>query len=497
MKLKSRKWDTYAVTLDAKGAHLCEEMLQMGVGKRSPRPIIDIGGQPHIYNGDYYEKLSVGELCYKLREVYAGERDFHKFISPTFLDRFALTQLQTIQGVNYGDYGGIEIPRGSILFNDGLGTFNRQTGEIDMEGKTSPKKSSVVRVPYEMEQLLDRAASPKGGDWSSFMKHHFEGRSWEETCFAWYCLYCYFDSPTDHIQQFLCIEGGGGTGKTTVLEAIFHALKECDQVAEFGLTSEFTSDKFKKSVIGQVRLLLFGDTDLRDPLFHMFKTIAAKEPFRADEKHKTARDYATTAQIVMCTNDMTMREKLAGDEGTSRRALVMTLDRAVGVEDRDIHLASKLKSEAGQLDIWAWLVFNFLLFEEEMRRTGKNHWQLLPDCWKVEKETVEFSNSMAATVSRYKNWTPTRTDDNLVELEITAAKLKTCVHGDHDVALTTSQHDEWMRWSNGKRVDEMRKIGFTVINATTKAGKTHKSNKSVIVWESGNPPNKHVGDWSK
>lgn len=282
----------------------------------SERDLFVLGGVPYIYDGGCYRPDENGsQLKTMIRACIYPE-----FIKSTTVKRvydlfITAAELQTkFEDLNH-------FPQNWINFRNGYyDPVERRLIPHD------PAHKAVNQVPHEYD-MNDISSGEAVEDWLRFIVPDQADREML-LGYAGYCL-----TRDTRQQKFLILNGGGGTGKSTVIRMIESAVG-VDNISNISL-SELTQRFASYGLLGK---MLNSCADLELSALEdtsVLKKVLGEDALRGEAKGHDAFSFKSYAKLVFSTNELPV-VKGEKTNGFYRRLLILNMNRVPDVKRTDL-----------------------------------------------------------------------------------------------------------------------------------------------------------------
>jgi len=235
------------------------------------------------------------------------------------------------------------------LFNVQNGTIDLRTGELRRHNRND-LITKMAPVSYDAD-----ATAPR---FESFIHETFRDAETEAYIqrFFGYCL-----TGDVREQVFSIFWGGGGNGKSKLIEAIRDTMGNdfITTIPTSAILDTRFDDKFALATLKGRRLALASESTARKTLDEeVIKRITGGDTIRAEEKYKASFEFSPTHKVVLITNH---KPRISASESIARRLQLVPFD--FKPEQDDKQLGDKLKAEAA--GILTWMVEGCLQWQEQ------------------------------------------------------------------------------------------------------------------------------------
>lgn len=139
------------------------------------------------------------------------------------------------------------------------------------------------------------------------------------------------------LQKFLNLLGPGGTGKGTLIRLLFAILGPANCVSTD--LRQLENNKFETAALYGKRLAVITDSDRYNGTVNVLKAMTGQDPLRNERKNQQQSGSFVFGGMVLIASN----EPLSSTDYTSgldRRRVVVTLDRRIPPEEREVFLAA-------------------------------------------------------------------------------------------------------------------------------------------------------------
>lgn len=374
------------------------ELIQWTWSDDSCAAVINIGDTWYQYNRGW-SMVDALELERMLEEVYTDSyEELVLFLCSDFVRKSIKKELRVQQYAHRNGWKGLNLPKAAMVMGDTLVRLS-VGGEFSVEDAT-PNNSSLMQVPFRLEEL-EGYDYTNSAFYKQLIERMFKGRDEEAQYLGAWFLHEMFDGHSD-TQRFPIFMGVGGSGKSTLTDAILHMVNECNQQGTYGDFTEIISEssKFNMAQLCTKRFVFVQDTTMKGNVnWDRLKNIAAKGSIIVEEKFLNPERMQVTASMVANTNNPNVDEYLGYDAGIRRRIALYRFNEAVPEHLRDQTLASKLQTLEEQRAVWAWMLAQFKGLASQYEDC-KSMFSAVPDSVRICADDVDTSEHPTAKVLR-------------------------------------------------------------------------------------------------
>lgn len=196
--------------------------------------------------------------------------------------------------------------------------------------------------------------------------------------FAEYLGYCLM---TDHrFEKLLWLFGSGQNGKSTALTVI-EWLFGTENISYLSLEN-LTNDE-KKLAMFEHKLLNISSETGRDINASVMKQLASGETLTVEQKYMNPRQITDYGKVITATNQMPKSENTFA---FYRRFIILPFEQTISEQEKDVHLAEKLKAElAGILN---WIIQALIGLMNRQSFTSCEACERALELYKLESDNV-------------------------------------------------------------------------------------------------------------
>jgi len=225
----------------------------------------------------------------------------------------------------------------SYLVNCASGMFNILTGDI-MPHHRRYKSTTQVPIIWNND-----AECPRFLEWLEEMKPEEDERAQIQEMFG----YCLVPDITYHV--FFFLHGGGGTGKSTLVDILVAIIGDENVL---GVQLEELSNPFTRSKLVGKQIYLCGEITTKSfKHIGLIKQIAASEPIYCDVKHRDGYTFRPKGRFIMTSNVVAHTPDTS--TGFERRFLQINFENAIPREKQDFNLKEKFMAELPGIFRWS------------------------------------------------------------------------------------------------------------------------------------------------
>ena len=183
-------------------------------------------------------------------------------------------------------------------------------------------------------------------------------------------------------QQIFFFHGSGRNGKGVMTEVLMHVLGEYAGGSDAGrITKQKNKGRFENIELWGKRLFIFSDAGSGSAFEEdRLKAWTGGDPIPMEQKGKDVFMAQVVATPIVNSSGQIKINAATGDVGIEERLVIVPFDWRVPREQRDPHLAEKLKEEAPA--ILRWALEGWKLFCENGQR--------MPSCKRIDRATREY-----------------------------------------------------------------------------------------------------------
>jgi len=214
--------------------------------------------------------------------------------------------------------------------------------------------------------------------------------------FLGYCL------MSDHrFEKMLWLYGPGQNGKSTTLKIIEY-LFGSENISYLSLEN-LTNDE-KKLAMFEHKLLNISSETGRDVNASVMKQIASGETLTVEQKYLNPRQITDYGKVITATNQMPKSENTFA---YFRRFIILPYEQIITEEEKDVHLAEKLKEELP--GILNWIIKSLMDLLNRKSFTSCESSEKALEQYKLESDSVMLFNYEMLV----KSETPTKASELL------------------------------------------------------------------------------------
>ena len=305
--------------------------------------IIVYGPTSFIYTGRYLAPINnaqLEDLHFDVCEAagLSAQQWHDESYSKAFFRAVAATS-------NYRSYFGEVKPRPGVLFKDGF---------VDINGKLHRDVKPQWLCMYEVQCNWERKR-PTGTKFMQLVDHAVDGKDEKSYMLASFGNAIAGDPL--NAQRALLLVGLGGTGKSTIQDAIGsvvggHNRYDVDSIGQLAEQNGQHAGPTEYAT-----LCIAADSSANVKKIDVIKKFISKEPVKAKELYFQPRVITPRSAIIAGSNDAQI-ERLLHDDGIFRRFDIIGFWNRVSEKNKDSQLHVKLAKETADI---GWLVVDALV----------------------------------------------------------------------------------------------------------------------------------------
>lgn len=306
------------------------EILEAFLKKSFPLGLTFVGGSFYGYRDGYWPRLDVqAEIVKVIAQFYGKSADRKKLNE-------LLALLEAFQAETDSD---VQPDRTVLCLRNGA--FDTRNRELLHHAPAYHHKTKID-VDWNPEATCPR--------WLQFLDEIFEPDSdkAEKVRFVqeWFG-YCMVPDNSQH--KFVWMVGGGGNGKSVLLNMLTHLIgsENISNAHIEALDKTFVRAELQDKLLN-ISSEMSANATMADS--HL-KAIVSGDVLQAERKYQDSFSFRPFVRLIAATNHLPRLLDLS--TGFFRRAIILNFNRQFGEQDRDVNLESRLEAELPGILTWA------------------------------------------------------------------------------------------------------------------------------------------------